>query len=89
MQRRSDVFRSKGQLRTSGPGQKHGNYLVRSAYRLLVEKASQEEEHSQGNPSHSECKEQLGVEEIMALQGATEGQGFLVESVQRVYSVSG
>jgi hypothetical protein len=54
-----------------------------------VEKASQEEEHSQGNPSHSECKEQLGVEEIMALQGATEGQGFLVESVQQVYSVSG
>jgi hypothetical protein len=27
-------------------GEKHGNYSVRSAYRMLIEKASQEEQHS-------------------------------------------
>jgi threonine/homoserine/homoserine lactone efflux protein len=36
-------------------GEKHGNYLVKSAYRLLKEKASQEE-HSQDKPSHSDAK---------------------------------
>jgi hypothetical protein len=34
-------------------GGKHGNYLVRSANRMLVESANHEEDHSQGRPSHS------------------------------------
>jgi hypothetical protein len=35
---------------------KHGNYSIRYAYRMLIEKASQEEEHSQDKSSHSDVK---------------------------------
>jgi hypothetical protein len=34
-------------------GEKHGNYSVKSAYRLLTLKANQEEDHVQAKPSHS------------------------------------
>jgi hypothetical protein len=34
-------------------GEKHGNYSVKLAYRLLTLKANQEEDHVQAKPSHS------------------------------------
>jgi hypothetical protein len=37
-------------------GEKHGNYSVKSAYMLLMEKANQDEEHFQDKPSHSDAK---------------------------------
>jgi hypothetical protein len=54
--------------------EKHGNYSVKSAYRLLVEKASQDEEHSQDK--HSNAKN-------------SRGEGFLMEGLQRIHSISG
>jgi hypothetical protein len=36
--------------------EKYGNYSVRSTYRMLIEKASQEEEHFDDKPSHSDVK---------------------------------
>jgi hypothetical protein len=36
-------------------GEKHSNYSIKSAYRLLMAKANQEEEHVHGKPSHSDA----------------------------------
>jgi hypothetical protein len=72
--------------------EKHGNYSIRSAYRMLIEKASQEEEHSQDKSSHSDVKnnwvwKNYGVAECHRRYGCSGGELSMISSLLRLISI--